>query len=49
VLRARRAAPDPPCPLVYPDPPLGTDELALLAELAPELTLVTPTGLIAAS
>jgi hypothetical protein len=34
-------------PLVYPDPPVGTDELALLAELAPELELLTPTGLVA--
>lgn len=49
VLRARADAPAPPWQLVYPDPPLGTDELALLSELAPELTPVTPTALIAAS
>lgn len=33
--------------LVYPDPPLGTDELALLAQAAPQLTPITPTSLIA--
>jgi hypothetical protein len=33
--------------LVYPDPPLGTEELALVAELAPDLEAVTPTGLVA--
>jgi len=49
VLRARTATPSPPWQLVYPDPPLGSDELALVAELAPELTAVTPTALIAAT
>jgi len=34
-------------PLVYPDPPLGTDELALVTEFAPELRMITPTALIA--
>jgi hypothetical protein len=34
-------------PLVYPDPPLGTDELALVTEFAPDLRMVTPTALIA--
>jgi hypothetical protein len=34
-------------PLVYPDPPLGTEELALVAEFAPDLRMVTPTVLIA--
>jgi hypothetical protein len=34
-------------PLVYPDPPLGTDELAVVEEFAPNLTTITPTGLIA--
>jgi len=34
-------------PLVYPDPPLGTDELALVCELAPDLQLITPTALVA--
>lgn len=33
--------------LVYPDPPLGTDELALVTELAPNLETLTPTTLIA--
>lgn len=46
VLRARDQAPPGGRQLVYPDPPLGTDELALLAELAPDLEPVTPTGLI---
>ncbi len=49
VLRARATTPEPPWQLVYPDPPLGTDELGLIAELAPELTPVTPTALIAGS
>jgi hypothetical protein len=34
-------------PLVYPDPPLGTDELALVTEFAPDLRMITPTALIA--
>jgi hypothetical protein len=33
--------------LVYPDPPLGTEELKLVAELAPELEPLTPTALVA--
>jgi hypothetical protein len=33
--------------LVYPDPPLGTDELALIAELARGVEALTPTGLVA--
>lgn len=36
-------------PLVYPDPPMGSDEMALFAELAPKLGLVTPTRLLAGS
>lgn len=45
VLRVRDG--DADLPVVYPDPPLGTDELALLYELAPGLELTTPTRLIA--
>jgi hypothetical protein len=45
VLRAREPSTGPP--LVYPDPPLGTEELALVRELAPDLALTTPTGLLA--
>ena len=33
-------------PLVYPDPPLGTEELRLITELAPNLRTTTPTGLM---
>jgi hypothetical protein len=47
VLRARAAAPEGGRQLVYPDPPLGSDELALLRELAPDMEPVTPTTLIA--
>jgi hypothetical protein len=43
VLRARDAEPGL---LVYPDPPLGPEELALVADLAPGLTPVTPTALV---
>jgi hypothetical protein len=32
--------------VLYPDPPLGTEELAVLAELDPNLRPVTPTGLL---
>ena len=32
--------------LLYPDPPLGAEELAVLAELDPDLRPVTPTGLL---
>jgi hypothetical protein len=45
VLRERMNGDD--TPLVYPDPPLGTDELALVTEFAPQLRMVTPTALIA--
>lgn len=47
VLRARDAAPDGSKRLVYPDPPLGTDELRLVEELAPDLQPLTPNELIA--
>jgi hypothetical protein len=47
VLRARSKTPSARNRLVYPDPPLGTDELALVTELAPNLEPITPTGLIA--
>ena len=33
--------------IIYPDPPLGTDELALVTELVPDLETRTPTALIA--
>lgn len=33
--------------LVYPDPPLGTEELALVSEFAPDLEPVTPTTMVA--
>ena len=33
--------------LVYPDPPLGRDELTLVAQIAPRLTPLTPTELVA--
>ena len=33
--------------IIYPDPPLGTDELALVSELMPNLETRTPTALIA--
>jgi len=33
--------------LVYPDPPVGTEELRLVSELVPDLEPVTPTTLVA--
>ena len=45
VLRERERGSE--LPLVYPDPPLGTDELALVTEFAPDLRMITPTALIA--
>lgn len=45
VLRRRSSASG--TSLVYPDPPLGTDELALVSEFAPDLGMITPTALIA--
>jgi hypothetical protein len=45
VLRRRASALG--TPLVYPDPPLGTDELLLVSEFAPDLGMITPTALIA--
>lgn len=45
VMRLRGCATGPP--VVYPDPPLGTEERALVSEFAPDLAMVTPTGLIA--
>jgi hypothetical protein len=45
ILRAFRDAPEGR--LVYPDPPLGSDELEIVRDLAPELEPVTPNGLIA--
>lgn len=47
VLRAR-AAGGGNDRLVYPDPPLGTEELRLISELAPELEATTPNALVAA-
>lgn len=32
--------------VLYPDPPLGAEELAVLAELDPALRPVTPTALL---
>lgn len=43
----RRRAPGADAAVVYPDPPLGTDELRLVTEFAPELEMITPTALIA--
>jgi TIR domain len=45
ILHALRAAPEGR--LVYPDPPLGTDELQIVRDFAPHLEPVTPNGLIA--
>jgi hypothetical protein len=47
VLRAREPTSDGSRRLIYPDPPLGTDELRLVEELAPELEPLTPNELIA--
>lgn len=48
VLQARNAGRDGAYTrIVYPDPPLGTDELALVTDFAPELETITPTALIA--
>ena len=46
VLRARSGS-GKSMRLVYPDPPLGTEELSLVSEFAPELEPVTPTTMIA--
>jgi hypothetical protein len=46
-LRVRAQAAHAGTRVVYPDPPLGTDELSLVCELAPELEPITPTGLLA--
>lgn len=45
VLRAVLEAPEGR--LVYPDPPLGSDELQIVRDLAPDLEPLTPNGLIA--
>ncbi len=37
----------PPQLVVYPDPPLGAEELELLRQLAPNMTVTTPTLLVA--
>jgi hypothetical protein len=47
VLRLRELDGEESGLLVYPDPPLGTDELTLVSELAPKLDPVTPNELIA--
>ena len=47
ILRARAATSAGARQIVYPDPPLGCDELALVSELAPELEPITPTMLVA--
>jgi hypothetical protein len=47
VLPHRATNPGESLLLVYPDPPLGTDELALVAAVAPDLVPTTPTQLIA--
>jgi hypothetical protein len=44
-LRAREKAPTGRW--IYPDPPLGTEELAIVHELAPDPEPLTPNGLIA--
>jgi hypothetical protein len=46
VLRARDASGKARA-LVYPDPPLGTEELSLVSEFAPELEPITPNTLVA--
>ena len=44
--RSADAAADTGNLVLYPDPPLGTEELAVLAELDPNLRPVTPTALL---
>lgn len=44
--RSADAAADLGNRVLYPDPPLGTEELAVLAELDPALRPITPTGLL---
>jgi hypothetical protein len=46
-LSMRSVAGDAPAgPLLYPDPPLGTEEIRLLSQLDPTLEAVTPTMLL---
>jgi hypothetical protein len=46
-LRLNRADNGGPQLVVYPDPPLGTDELALVREVAPQVSLITANELVA--
>jgi hypothetical protein len=38
-------SPEEPRYVVYPDPPLGDEELRLLEDMAPDIRFVTPTML----